>query len=234
MQRGYELRVFGPGPGSDPVHISRLHASLLPSSPITHLGSRFRERFYYKDLPELELIFGAVAYVNNEPAGFVSATLDSDGFMTLALRKRPLRVMQSFAVAVACDPRRIRPIWEALQIQSRRGSGGVSPGTPAAEILSLGVLPEFRGVLANGRHIADDLVHRVVETCEARNAREIRVIVDTGNARALRFYEKLGWRPSRSSVPGWSQPSTELIRTLSPVLSNPLTATADRRTDGQV
>ena len=74
----YRIVPFGGGVLPNARHIAELHAELLPRSPLTKLGVGFMERFYYKRLPKQGLIFGAIAYVDGHPAGFVSATYDSD------------------------------------------------------------------------------------------------------------------------------------------------------------
>lgn len=80
------------------------------------LGARFQERFYYKDLPELGQVFGAVAHVDGRAAGFVTATHDSNGFMRAALRQRGLRIAWFIGTALLADPRRILAVWEASRI----------------------------------------------------------------------------------------------------------------------
>lgn len=213
----YELRRFGAGEPPDARDISNLHAALLPDSPVTRLGAGFREKFYYKDLPDLGHVFGVVAYVEGRAAGFVAATHDSDGFMGSALRQRGLRVAWVIAEALLGDLRRIQAVWEASRIHSDRnqfrGRGGAER-VPIGEILSLGVLPSFRDAAfqsRSGLHIGQDLAGCVMEIFRAQGAAKVRVIVDEDNLHAQRFYEKLGWRRSRRGLPGWRRPSDELI-----------------------
>jgi ribosomal protein S18 acetylase RimI-like enzyme len=214
----YELRRFGAGDPPDVRDISTLHAALLPDSPVTRLGAGFRETFYYKNLPELSHVFGVVAYVEGRAAGFVAATHDSDGFMSSALRQRGLRVAWVIARALLGDLRRIQAVWEASRIHSDRnqfaGRGAGAKHEPPGEILSLGVLPQFRDAAfqsLSGLHIGRDLAACAMETFRTHGAAKVRVIVDTDNLPAQRFYEKLGWRQSRRGLPGWRRPSDEFI-----------------------
>jgi ribosomal protein S18 acetylase RimI-like enzyme len=214
----YELRRFGAGQPPDVRDISNLHAALLPDSPVTRLGAHFREKFYYKDLPELGQVFGVVAYVEGRATGFVAATHDSDGFMSSALRQRGPRIVWVIASALFGDLRRIRAVWEASQINSDRnqlaGRGASAEHEPMGEILSIGVLPQFRDAAfrsRSGLHIARDLVGCVMETFRTHGAAKVRVIVDEDNLHAQRFYENLGWRRSRRGLRGWRRPSDEFI-----------------------
>jgi len=205
--KAYELKQFGAGAPPNARDISELHAALLPASPITLLGPRFREEFYYKDLPEMGLLFGAVAYVEGRAAGFVAATHDSDGFMAAALARKPLRAAWIVATALVAGPRRIVAVWEALSI--KRGRERSAESLRKAEILSLGVLPEYRS--GSGWSIARDLVQSVLDLFQASGAARVCAVVDADNQPSLRFFEKLGFRLSRAELPGWRRPSVEIV-----------------------
>jgi ribosomal protein S18 acetylase RimI-like enzyme len=203
----YELRRFGAGAPPNVREISALHAALLPASPITLLGRRFREHFYYKDLPEMGLIFGAVAYLGGRAVGFVAATHDSNGFMATALARMPLRVAWFVARALLADPRRILAVWETVRIKRDRERS--AEGLGKAEILSLGVLPEYRS--HSGLNIARDLVQSVMETFQTSGATRVCAVIDADNQPSLRFFEKLGFRLGRARLPGWRRPSVEVV-----------------------
>ncbi len=203
----YELRKFGAGAPPNVRDISELHAALLPASPITLLGRRFREEFYYKDLPEMGLIFGAVAYVGWRAVGFLTATHDSDGFMAAAIARKPVRVAWIVATALLADPRRIAAVWETVQIKRDRERS--AEGRRKAEMLSLGVLPEYRS--HSGLNIAGDLVRSVLATLQASGATRVCGVVDADNQPSLRFLEKMGFRRGRDRLPGWRRPSVEVI-----------------------
>ena len=69
----YRIEPFGgttdaPAPAAV---LTALHTTLLQDSPVVGLGREFMEQFYYRSLPALHLIYGAVAYVE---AGSVSWT----------------------------------------------------------------------------------------------------------------------------------------------------------------
>src|SRR5437868_15493364 len=86
--RDYCLLRFGADDVMTPAgDLARLHATLLPESPVSLLGRRFMENFYYRVLPREGLVFGAVAYVDRQPAGFVAAAHDRAGCLRSGLRR---------------------------------------------------------------------------------------------------------------------------------------------------
>jgi ribosomal protein S18 acetylase RimI-like enzyme len=212
MAVNYKFAVFdqaNPAPAAD---LAALHAVLLPRSPLTKLGQRFMERFYYKVFPREGLIFGAMAYVDGCPAGFIAATNDSNGFMPKMIRCHWFRVVWTLAVSIALSPNRFAPVWEALSIMLSRKPA--DPPGPDGEILSLGVLPEYRAAEfrdGTGLALAADLMDYAVKRLREMGASEIRVIVDDDNKVAQLFYHGLGWDLVRGSVPGWKTPSVEFV-----------------------
>ncbi|NJO12551.1 MAG: hypothetical protein HC872_02790 [Gammaproteobacteria bacterium] len=108
----YSLVPFGAASPAPAADLAYLHAQLLPHSPVALLGPDFMQKFYYSALPRLGLIFGAVAYVDEAPAGFIVATADSSGFM---------RAPAPGVVAVVLDH---DPFPVASSGQDRGGLGG--------------------------------------------------------------------------------------------------------------
>jgi len=208
----YRIEQFGGGPALQARELAGLHAALLPRSPVVKLGRGFMERFYYKLLPEQGYVFGALAWVEGKPGGFVSCTDDSDGFMSAAMRRHLFRLGWVLATSIAAAPARIAALWETWRIMNARDPGR-SP-EQAAEILSIGVLPEYRDAgfkQRTGLHVARDLMLHAMERFKGRGARIVRLVVDADNTAAQRFYERLGWRLARRDVPGWHTPSYEYV-----------------------
>src|SRR5712691_3658318 len=142
MTMDYRVLPYGAGAPATVRDLARLHATLLPASPVSLLGRRFMENFYYRVLPREGLAFGAVAYVNEQPAGFVAATHDRNGFMRTAVRHYWPHLLWVIGVSVLTAPKSLGAIWQAWRVMSsrRRAEGG----EPEGEILSLGVLPAYR------------------------------------------------------------------------------------------
>lgn len=212
----YKIVPFGAGVAPKVRHIARLHAELLPHSPLTKVGVRFMERFYYKYLPLQGEIFGAIAYVNGQPAGFICATYDSNQFLARTLRRNFFRllwvVMTSFP-----SPRRFEGLLEGLGIMRSREGRERKDGTPnVGEVLSIAVRTQYRGPefkTEAGLEIGRDLLLGVMDAFAKSRITRARLIVDSRDLQTQGFYRRLGWQPRRHSVPGWLTPSTEFVWT---------------------
>jgi ribosomal protein S18 acetylase RimI-like enzyme len=206
----YRLVPFGRDERAPAADLARLHSSLLSESPVSLLGRRFMERFYYRVLPRNGLIFGAVAYVDDRAAGFVAATHDSAGFMRSALRRRWPSFAWVVGTSVLLTPRSIRPVWEAGRALKKRHP--VAGGRPEGEILSLGVLPGYQELRrADGLRISADLLGYAVAQLEARGVGEIRAMVKADNTPAKLFYSGLGWTLRRANAQEWRIPTAEFV-----------------------
>ncbi len=192
--------------------VSELHAALLPHSPVALLGRRFMTDFYYQHLMRDELILGVVALIDGRPAGFMIATDDANGFMQAGIRRHGFRLATVLLGGLVASPRRITSVWEALSIM--RHMPPPEKEERIAELLSFGVLPEFRSpafIRSTGIHIARDLLHETMKLLEAQGVDTVRSLVDEDNTAAKLFYHGAGWRPGRASVPGWKQPVVEFL-----------------------
>ena len=214
----YKIVPFGGGVLPNGRHIAELHAELLPQSPLTKLGVGFMERFYYKVLPKQGLIFGAVAYVDGRPAGFVSATYDSDRLLRRALRWNLLRLIWVIATSFP-KPSRFEGLAEGLGIiKSRERKADraveVTSGGPTGEILSIGVRRTYRSPdfkIQTGLKIGRDLMLGAMAGFQKSHLVRARLIVDAKDIAGQGFFRSLGWEPRRRNVPGWFTASTEFL-----------------------
>lgn len=212
MNISYKLVPFDrdtPAPVRD---LAQLHQTLLPTSPVALLGQRFMEQFYYNILPREGLICGAVAYINDRPAGFIVATDDSIWFMRVALRLHWFRLIWEIGTSVLLSPKRLSAIWEAWQIISHRNPARV--GELEGELLSFGVLPAYRNprfIRESGLQISQDLLNKAVTQINQQGIAQIRAIVDADNTPAKMFYHGLGWSLDRAQVPGWQSLCVEFV-----------------------
>lgn len=214
----YRIVPFGAGVVPNLEDISFLHSQLLPRSPLSRLGRSFMERFYYKALPEQDLIFGAIAYVDNRPAGFISATYDSDHLLTKAIRWNVFRLSWVLATTFP-SPRRLAALFEGTGVvQTRRPKTSLrskrDAGRLTGEILSLGIResyrrPEFQA--QTGIDLYRDLISGVTAGFEKSNLARARAIVDADDIVAQSFLKRSGWEPNRRNVPGWFTENTEFM-----------------------
>jgi ribosomal protein S18 acetylase RimI-like enzyme len=213
MSPSYAVLPFGAGAPAPARALARLHTALLPASPISSLGRPFMERFYYTILPREGLICGAVAYVDHQPAGFVAATHDADGFMRSALRRWWPHLAWVVGISVLVAPKSVGAAWEAWRVMRSRVPAGDSHS--AGEILSLGVLPAYRQphfIRQSGVRISTDLLDSAIAQLRAKRVQVIRATVSADNTPAKLFYSGLGWSIGRSNVPGWHTPTVEFVQ----------------------
>jgi ribosomal protein S18 acetylase RimI-like enzyme len=212
MSVSYRLVSFGIDEPAPVQSLARLHVELLPMSPVALLGRRFMEKFYYLILPRDGLIFGTIAYVEERPAGFVAATHDPSGFMRSALHRRWPCIVWVVGSSLILAPKSMGAAWEAWRVMQSRSlsqAGGLD-----GEILSLGVLPEYRElsfIRQTGLRISTDLLSDAVARLRARGIRVIRATVSADNTPVKLFYSGLGWTFARTNLPGWQHPTVEFI-----------------------
>ena len=123
MRHSYHIELFDNNNLAPSNDLALLHEKLLPFSPVAKLGKRFMKKIYYNDLPKTGHIFGAVAYINKHPAGFISATYDSNGFMQSAVRKFWRKLIHVIGITVFYNHKSIPSIWEAVRIKRSRKQG---------------------------------------------------------------------------------------------------------------
>jgi ribosomal protein S18 acetylase RimI-like enzyme len=209
----YQVHAFGTDALAPAGDLARLHATLLPASPLSCLGRPFMECFYYARLPRAGLLCGAVAYANQEAVGFVAATHDPDRFMRSALRRWWPSLLWVIGTSVLRAPRSAAAVWEACRVMRSRVPAAHAP--LAGEILSLGVLPDYRSAAflrQSGLRIPTDLLDNAVAQLRRRGVQVVRATVQADNTAAQMFYSGLGWTLSRRDLPGWQTATLEFVR----------------------
>ena len=171
---------------------ARLHAELLPTSPVVRLGPVFMRRFYYRKLVDDGLVGCSLYYADGIAAGFIAYTASSSGFMSEGLRRHWLYLSAVLGLSVLQDPRRIGGIvWTVNHMRKQRGPQRPSP---PGELLSFGVLREFRTpqyVRSTGRRISMSLYDSAIAYFRERGVPAFRAVVETSNREALLFYHAL-------------------------------------------
>lgn len=173
--------------------VVRLHGLLLAQSPVARLGTPFMRRFYYRELVQDGLICVDLCYSDGVAAGFVAYTRYASDFMAQGLRRHWLRLAGVMAGSVVRRPLLLGEIVRVLALMRNRKqqAGDVSRG----EILSLGVLPEYRsGEFARrtGRRVSLELFGSARDYFARQNIASFRMLVGADNREALLFYHALG------------------------------------------
>jgi ribosomal protein S18 acetylase RimI-like enzyme len=204
--------------------LAQLHCQILPRSPISLLGRRFAQKVYYGLLSQNDLMFGAVAYMNNQPIGFIAVTTHPQDFMQIAIKRHFIYISSIIALSTIAHPiQQISGIWQALSIMRHLPTSNIN--TDEAELLSFGVVAEYRYSAMGkqiGHHVARDLLHSVITQLASRHQTSVRAIVDQDNIAAQIFYQRSGWQVRQKSVPGWHVPSIELALSLDQFQPTPL------------
>jgi ribosomal protein S18 acetylase RimI-like enzyme len=207
-----EIRPFGPSMPPRIADVSDLHSELLPSSPVVKLGRPFLECFYYRVLPAQGHIFGAVAYVDGFPAGFIAATADSQGFLRRAARQHFFSIAWLVVQSILAKPSRVVGLWEAVRLMRARTP--LRSGSTLGEILSVGVRPGYRKGSGGAGHLASRLMSVALEQLRSAGAHAVVSVVDQDNAASRRYFESHGFRQRERPPEGWAVPSIELSRDL--------------------
>lgn len=83
------------------------------------------------------------------------------------------------------------------------GAAGAAQGSAIPQLISMWVAPEARGQRADGSSVARELIEHVVMDAREAGYAILRLWVARENLRALRAYEKAGFRPTgRQQVDG--------------------------------
>jgi ribosomal protein S18 acetylase RimI-like enzyme len=181
---------------SDQVEdVARLHTTLLPASPVVQLGADFLRQFYYRALVEDGLVVCDLFYDGDTPAGFVAYTKFGYDFVIRGVRRHWFALAVHFMRSILLRPSRVEKIIRALAAVRRRSFH--APASAAAELLSLAVLPRFRGrdyASRTGRHVSRELFEAAKAYFRDSAISEFYLIVDADNLDALRFYRRAGCR----------------------------------------
>ena len=195
-------------------HAADLHAELLATSPVARMGKQFMRDVYYGALVSADLAVAHVAYVDGEPAGFLTATNDPERFMSRGLLRRPWSAGWGVAKAVLSSPARIGVLWETTRLNASRQ---YDKEALTGELLSFGVREPYRHpafIRSRGIRVGNQLLDVAVAALKARGAHRVRAIVDADNKPAQFFYRGAGWELGNPTVKGWAVPTCEFVRNL--------------------
>jgi ribosomal protein S18 acetylase RimI-like enzyme len=193
----YQIREIDPRNEEDKEAITRLHMELLYFGPIAQLGDLFLKRFCYDLMIREKLLRGALYEVGSKPAGFIAYTDRSITFHRTALKKHWAYVCFLVACSFIRQPKIVFSLWRAIQLMFSRREDRVLGEDPMAEIVAIGVKPEYRDLFfikRTGRRIAHELFEYASEFFRKAGLRELHLVVDADNKQALLFYNGLGAR----------------------------------------
>lgn len=192
----YRLREVDPDNAEDVASASRLHLELFGNmGPMAQLGELFMRRFCYTVLLRDGLMRAALCEVDGRPAGLVAYTARSITFHRTAMRNHWGYVAFLVVLSILRQPRLLLSVPRAVRLMfARRGERSLGHD-PTAEVVALGVLPEFRSPAFVRRmrlHVGELLLSHAKAYFQRSGLKRMRMIVDAGNRPTLLFYHRLG------------------------------------------
>ena len=189
------IRALDPQDPRDLEAVAKMHTALLPGSPVCQLGAEFMQRFYYRKLVEDGLIHCDLYINEGTPVGFIAYTEIPSRFMSEGLRRHGLYLAGIMILSLLRHPSRIAAVLRTLRIMSRRTRK--TEGAQEGEMLSLGVLPQFRSpdfTRRTGTRISSALFENARGYFRNRGVAEIYLLVEAENKPAMMLYKAMGGR----------------------------------------
>lgn len=138
------------------VHLARI---ALPDTMAARLGDRFAHRYFVALLAQNDVIVDGY-FLEGELVGFIIYTADVAAALQAVFRKHAAAFTWALLPALLSPTRLAYVVRIALAVLAGRGEEG---DDIAAELLSIGLLPEVRGRGASPNRLAVPVAHRLVE-----------------------------------------------------------------------
>ena len=174
--------------------LAEAHVLLDPTaflSQFDNIGITFRERIFYPTLAHDPDCFVWIYSFEGQLAGYVAGTKDVRTFYERLKRARPFYL---FRLLLKASLKKPKLIVECFATKRRLEQSYLNQSL-RVEILSLGVLPQFRTKEfeeKHGVHIAGDLFKKAVGTFRDWRVPRFKVMTTQENEVANRFYKKQG------------------------------------------
>ncbi len=176
--------------------VALLHQQLLDWG-IAQLGILFLKHVCYTKLIRDGLLKATLCQVNGKPAGFVTYTDKAMTFQRTALNKHWLFVSLLLVVSIFSKPRIIFRLIKEIRMIQYRKIRGESSENYSAEILAIGVLPEYRDpkfIYETRLRISQQLIRYAASYFRKIGFKKMHLLVDAFNKPALFLYQSMGGR----------------------------------------
>jgi len=198
--------VIVPMAAGDIDAVARLHVASFGDSFLATMGAPFLRHYFraFLDNPE------GCGWVcrdrrGGDVVGFVCGSENVTRHYRVFLYRRFVPSLPAIVARVMQKPQLAAPVcrrvWrvgrQLVTARARTPDGLAPPSTalPPASLMTIGVHPEHR------RHgTGEMLVRAFTSEMSMRGVRRVKLGVRGDNIAARRLYERLGWRPVRSSV----------------------------------
>lgn len=184
--------AYDPGNPEHVDAIARLHAELLPDSPIPRLGNIFMKKFYYKKLVEAGIIRCELFKSGGRYAAFSVWTEFPYTFMEKGKKRFFASLCSIVFLCLLQNPLRVKVVLEVMRQVS--GRKAIEDDGVSGEYLSLGILPEAAQERdeRTGLRIPEMMFESVIRYFKAHGFKEILLMIRKTNKKSQMFYHSFG------------------------------------------
>lgn len=152
---------------------------------LTSLGAQFLDTYYKSCIKSNESIAICAIDENEKMIGFTVGCLHSKGFHKRLIQQNLLAFVLQGLLIFFSKPKSIVRLFSNLGKNTDKSDNG-----HYAELLSIGVLPDY-----NGQGIGKELIKRFEEVAMNSGCSEIALTTDFyGNSKVLEFYKTTGYK----------------------------------------
>jgi len=167
----------------DAIQIAKIHQKEINQGFLGQLGIKFLSKLYESTIVSPDA-FTIVAKDNDKVIGFISGCTNVAKFYHDFLKNYFFQVFfillpKMFRLSI------LKKIFETLKYPQQKEEKKL----PGAELLTIAVLKKY-----HGQGIAQKMFEQFVEEMKKREIKQFKVIVGKSLTRAIRFYEKVGFK----------------------------------------
>jgi ribosomal protein S18 acetylase RimI-like enzyme len=180
--------------------MASIHRAVLPDSFVVLMGNTFMKKFYYNVLPRLGYLNCFLAELNNEYVGIIVTNKKPFSLIRSSIPYHFFRITWVMVLALISNPKRIKVVIDLLKYKPDPLLKTFEDTGTAFEILTIGVLEEYRSVSVGNRKISHLLLGHIVDYYKKENYNKITGQILKSNKSALGFYSKYNASFIQSSV----------------------------------
>lgn len=162
----------------DATKIAEIHYQEINQGFLSQLGERFLANLY-QAMIKSPLAFVVVAKANNRIIGLISGCVNLKKFYRYFIKRYFVQVFFVLLLQI----RNFKKIFETLKCSQN------NKNLPKAELLSIAVIKKYQG-----RGIAQKLFKKFLQEMQKRKIKKFKVVVGEDLIRAIKFYEKMGFK----------------------------------------
>lgn len=186
----FEIIDFDPGSPEHLETMGTLHGIFLPESNVPGLGKLFMNQFYYRVLPEKGLLRCFFAKYNNKIVGIIVTNRAPYSLISRGMKGNTVKLAFIIGLSVLFKPSRIKFLISQLSYKPDPLLKQYEDSGKAFEILTIGVLPEYRSIKLEGnKKIAHKMVEHAIAYYKKQGYKYITGQILKTNIAPLKFYQ---------------------------------------------